>query len=66
MLSWTLPLTLLYIYACLQVGASFKEVTPPDTMIYSYPTADVPIGQQILLGMDGGALDVSSDYHGGT
>lgn len=60
--SWSLPLVLLHACACL--GASFKEVTPPDTMIYSYPIIDVPIGQKITLGMDGGAIEVPTNYHG--
>lgn len=62
MIPQVLLLTILYALSCL--AASYKEQTPPDYVIYSYPTNNVTVNDTILLGIDGGAIEVPHDYYG--
>lgn len=50
--------------ACQASAASFDPATPPDWLVYSYPTTDVVVNQTVTLGINGGALYVPHDYYG--
>lgn len=50
--------------ACLVNAASYESTTPPDWLVYSYPTTDVVVNNTVTLGINGGALHIPRVFYG--
>lgn len=61
-----LPAALVLAATACQVSASasYESTTPPDWIVYSYPTTDVVVNHQVTLGIDGAALAIPRVYYG--
>lgn len=62
MIPQVLLFTTFHALSCL--AASFKEQTPPDYLIHSFPTNNVTVNDEVFLGIDGGAIEVPHEYYG--
>lgn len=59
------PLLCLFIHATgVLSSTTWRPITPPDWIGYSYPTTDVVVNEMFNLGIYGGAFDPRRDYYG--
>lgn len=61
---FALLIVLIHALAVRCISASFHPASPPEQIVYSFPTTDVAIHSEVTLGLSGGPYRVPHDYYG--